>query len=93
MAEDRGGEPSPPEALVPARGSSMLRAILAASVAMVAPPVIAALVSGLALAVVVGMVSIVTGLVGMSLVIYQQEKWHRRAGPAELPRARLLPRP
>ena len=53
---------------------------------------IAAVLGGIALAVVVGMLSIFAGLLGFSFFIYKYEAWPRQK-LEPLPRARVVPKP
>jgi hypothetical protein len=70
------------------------RIVAAMAIAVFAPPVIAALVSGLALAVVVGMISLFAGLVGGVAFVSAQEQWARRDdSPPRLPPARVRRKP
>jgi hypothetical protein len=69
------------------------RVVAGVSLVILVPPVIAAAAGGLGLAVVVGMLSLVTGLLGGVGFVYWQEHLQRPPDePPPLPRARALPR-
>jgi len=81
------------EALVVRARKRMMGKLLATITGiMVLPPVIAGVFGSLGLAVVVGVLSIFTGLLGMSIVVSKWEFFQRRAVSAVLPKARLVER-
>lgn len=81
------------EALVMARRARMVVKLVGSITAiMVVPPVLAGIFGTLGLAVVVGILSIFSGLVGMSLVVSKWEFFERRATRSALPKARLIER-
>lgn len=94
--DDPDGEP---RALVPRQPADVGqrtgagRVVAGVSLVVLVPPVIAAAAGGLGLAVVVGMLSLVAGLVGGVGYVYWQEHLQRPPDePPPLPRARALPR-
>ena len=76
--------------LVVQRKHLMAKLFATLTTVMVVPPVLAAVFGSLGLAVVVGILSIFTGLIGMSLVVSKWEFFQRRVERAALPKARLL---
>lgn len=79
-------------ALAPAGAASRARrVVLATTVAMVVPPIIAAIAGGFGLAIVVGVLSIFGALLGLAGLAYRSEVAPRPL-PPPLPRARLAQR-
>jgi hypothetical protein len=89
--EPRALAERPPMAIGRRTGAG--RVVAGVSLVILVPPVIAAAAGGLGLAVVVGMLSLVTGLLGGVGFVYWQEHLQRPPDePPPLPRARALPR-
>lgn len=66
--------------------------VAAVTAIMVVPPVIAGVLGSLGLAVVVGMLSIFSGLLGMSFAVSKRDLSNRRLVAPRLPKARLVER-
>jgi hypothetical protein len=70
----------------------MVKLVASVTGIMVVPPIVAGVLGSLPLAVVVGVLSIFSGLLGMSLIVWKLEFSRRRLVSAGLPRARLVAR-
>lgn len=88
---ERADRAEGPRELARRPGASLGRSLALTATAMLAPPVIAAIAGGLALGIVVGVLSIFGGLLGFLAFVHGTERPQRQP-PARLPRAQVRPR-